>query len=161
MSGDENEVEKLPSREVLKSLVLLAEQTKKKTSAATGELGARVKAQVEEGDLNAHAFRILAALHRMDELKRNATIDHLLAYIEIAQETIWDDGHVGDLDKLARQEADDEEDAQAAADAAHVAKNVKALEKGISELPPEEAAASKKRSPKVVGFPGAEGKALN
>lgn len=130
---------RLPNAKHVIALMKEAATVKEKTSSIAGAFGERMKAAQENGHLNGKAFRFVAGLHRMEELKRNATIAHLRAYLEFAEEEWARGSHHGDLAEQA------EKDAAATAEAAQVAENEKNL-KGIKQLEPKEDEAPKRTS---------------
>lgn len=136
------------------------EQKRIRSQSINGEVGERIKHAVEDGHLHRKLFNLMRALSRMDELKRNDFLSQFPIYVEMCERAgFFGDQHVGDLAELAERKAEEEAEAKEAADAAHVARNEALLEKGISEISPEDSAVQKKSRAKVVGFPGSEGKA--
>ena len=158
----EYDTEKVVSVSVFKALAQLAEQVKKRMASASGELGERIKNAVEDGGLHAGAFKQVVRLNRMDVLKRNAFLRHFDLYRDYAEREFW----AGDTADMFDDDHDDEPSAaevKADADKKAAAKNAKAIKNGIKPLTDDEKAfdAGEKPAAKVVGFPGAEGKALN
>jgi hypothetical protein len=114
---------------VFVALVRAADRNKTEIGEINGELGERIKHHQENSNLNAKAFRIITAMHRMDELKRKAFWDALELYHDYASSDLWGDGHVGNLVTMAEVEPDPDEAATEA--------NTAALRAGINELEQE------------------------
>ena len=128
---------------VFVALVKLADGNKTKIGEINGELGERIKHHQENSNLHAKAFRVVTAMHRMDELKRTAFWDALQLYHDFASSELWGDGHLGNLVTMAEVDPD-----EAATEA-----NTAALRAGIAELeeerfPDEPAPAEAKRARK-------------
>lgn len=129
----------------LVALIKDADQKKTKMQSIAGEIGARVKAAVENGNMHRGAYALMVRLYRMDEERRNDFIRSIQLYLDIcAEEGLFGDEHVGDLADMAASEvpADDDDDPRPAflknkgadSDADHVATNVERLG-GINGLP--------------------------
>lgn len=118
-----------PSRQVspkvLTALIEEADRNKTKVGEINGAFGERIKHHADASNLHTKAFRLVAQMHRMDELKREEFRRALDLYMDICEQELWGDKHTGDLVEQAKQP---DEDADAAA------KNGAALAKGIKPL---------------------------
>lgn len=97
---------KLPSRTVVLALMKESVATKEKTAEIAGRFGERVKAQVENGGMDAAAFRIAAGIYRLyqnNEIKAKDRVAHLRAYLDMIEDHIAQAGHVGNLDDMAKK----------------------------------------------------------
>ena len=118
---------------VLTALIQQAYRNKTKVGEINGELGERIKHHQEHSNLNAKAFRLISAMHRMEELKREGFWNALQLYHDIAERELWGDGHAGDLVAMAKDgEPAPGPDEQAAQD------NAVQLRKGLKILPAQE-----------------------
>lgn len=98
----------MPSRSVVLALFKKSIETKEKTASIAGEFGERVKNQVENGHLDASAFRMASTVYRKaksNELKGLATLDQLRFLLEIVEEEVRQGGHAGNLDDMSKREA--------------------------------------------------------
>lgn len=129
----------------LVALIKDADQKRTKIQSISGEIGARVKAAVENGNMHRGAYALMVRLYRMDEERRNDFIRSIQLYLDIcSEEGLFGDEHVGDLADMAASEGptDDDDDPRPALlknkgadpDAEHVATNVERLG-GIKGLP--------------------------
>lgn len=129
----------------LVALIRDADQKKTKMQSIAGEIGARVKAAVENGNMHRGAYALMVRLYRMDEERRNDFIRSVQLYLDICREEgLFGDEHVGDLADMAGGVDDEDGDdprpaflknkhAQDADD--QVATNVDRLTAGIKGLP--------------------------
>lgn len=136
-------VEKPVDKHQLIALVKESYTTKEQTAAIAGKFGERVKNAVENGRLNKKAFAFVCALHRMEELKRQAVIRDAQLYIDMIEESgLWGHQHVGNMvDEMEREEGD--ESSEGEDDIA--AENARAL-RGLAQLSDEEHADNLARS---------------
>ncbi|MGD9544971.1 hypothetical protein [Methylocystis sp.] len=130
-----SETEKLINRKQFGALIKAADQAKTKVASVNGEIGERIKHAVENGNLHAGAFKAILKLYRMDAEKRDGWLRSFDAYRDMAGELNLFEEHVGDLDDMARRDAQKEAEE---AEAAQVAENVERLESGITQLSEEE-----------------------
>lgn len=115
----------------LLALIQDANQKKTKMQSISGELGALIKEAVENGHLNRKAFGLVAQLDRQDEDKRNDNVRSIRLYLDICEEQLWGDGHVGDLvDKAERS------DGKPSAVDEQMRVNAERIEAGIKEIEP-------------------------
>lgn len=101
----EGTASKLPSRSVVLALMKKSVATKEQTSKIAGEFGDRVKAQVDNGNLDAGAFRVAAGIYRLaqnNEIRAKDRISHIRVYLEWIEEELHGKGHVGNIDDMAR-----------------------------------------------------------
>lgn len=132
-------------------LALLKDHSNRKTKVAeiNGELGERLLHHKEASNLHLGAFRLIAKLYRDADDKRKDFIAAFELYRDIIEESGgWPGEHAGDLADMAgeRQEVDE--------DAAAAERNADALQKGITELTPEDGPKPKGRKPKGGDAPG-------
>ena len=114
----------------LVALVKEAHQKKTRVQSINGELGARVKAAVDNGHLHRGAYALMLRLYRMDEERRDDFIRSIQLYLDICRdEGLFGEEHVGDLVDKAEAEAPAVDEDEAAAE-----KNAKLLRKGIKKL---------------------------
>ena len=127
-------VTKLPNSKVLFSLADLSERTNKKLASIKGEYGERIAHHQENSNLHLQAFKLVAKLDQMDELKRQTFLEHFDAYVDAFEKERWaQEGHTGNLLETSEADADEAEQEAAAK------RNAKALTNGISKLPDSEA----------------------
>lgn len=121
---------KLVNAKQLVALLKDADQKKTRVASINGELGERIKAAVEDGNLHRQLFGLMLKLSRQDEIKRNDFLAQFPEYVRMCREAgLFGQEHAGDL---LDQEPEKDPD-EAAAEA-----NTKALEKGISKLSDED-----------------------
>jgi hypothetical protein len=130
MAKPKTAVERIVSAKQLIALIKESTNVKSKTAEVSGAFGERVKVAIEDGHLHRQAFGVVAKMHRMEELKREAFIRQLWLYVDICRkEGLFGAEHTGDLADLAGDDEhpdpdalnDDDEAAKAASDAARVA----------------------------------------
>lgn len=120
-----------------KQLVALAKalnQNHSKRASLAGEIGQRIQHAVENGNLHPKAFKFCCGLARMyerDEHKANEFWRNVNYYFEEFEKAgLFGEKHVGDIDQMAREAADEEDpDAKAARE------NTALLEGGITPIP--------------------------
>jgi hypothetical protein len=114
------------------SLLKAINIVKTKVASINGEVGERVRAAVENGNVNSRALKQIAAEIRMDEDKRNDFQRSLALYRDIATEAgLFGEEHTGDLLETAEASGDDFEGIKHSNAAAE---NAKALNGGIKQL---------------------------
>jgi len=148
---------KIISPKVLASLLQEHSNNKTKVGEINGELAERLKHHKEFSNLNLKAFRVIATMNRMEPHERATFWDDLQVLQDIAHVELWrDQGHVGDLARMAEEERDAEAAAEMAAMEALVAENEKRLAKGIIELDPPPVGEQPRKStrPAVGDAPG-------
>lgn len=128
----------------LVALIKDADQKKTKIQSISGEIGARVKAAVDDGNMHRGAYALMVRLYRMDEERRNDFIRSIQLYLDICREEgLFGSEHVGDLaDMAAGNDGEDDDDPRPAflknkhadPDAEHVETNIERLG-GIKGLP--------------------------
>jgi hypothetical protein len=130
MAKPKTAVERIVSAKKLIALIKESTNVRSKTAEISGVFGERVKVAIDDGYLHRQAFGVVAKMHRMEELKREAFIRQLWLYVDICRkEGLFGAQHTGDLDEMSRnddaeerdEEPVDDEAAKAASDAARVA----------------------------------------
>lgn len=160
--GD-NTVDGVVNRRQFESLLRLNIATGKKVASEQATYRERIAKAVENGNLHAGAFSLMAKLTKMTEEKRDdflRALDIMREYAE-AEGGAWADGHTGDMFEKKGKEADEDEGDEPSAEelaAKHAEENAKRLEKGIKPLEGDQPAPASNVTPlKTVGMPGAEG----
>jgi len=115
-------------------LVKAVDENKTKVASLNGAIGERIQHAADNAHLHPAAFKLVCKLYRMDEQKR----DEFLRQFDICREKaikmgLFGEEHVGDMADMAERETQEEADAKAAE------ANAKALEKGIKQLPDDDA----------------------
>lgn len=110
MSKDQS-LGKQISKQHFVALVKEAGSVRSELSQISGDFGERLKLAQDNSNLHLKAFRTICAMDRMEEQKRDAFWDCLQLYHDFAQAERWGGRHVGDLDKMARAGAGEDEGA--------------------------------------------------
>lgn len=107
---------KFPAPSVVKALFIANNKAKEETSSINGTYGDRVKTQIEIGNLHGPSFRHAASIYRKaknNELKAREHVAHLRFLLDLLDEEFENAGHVGDLDRMSKAAAEEEEGEEA------------------------------------------------
>lgn len=98
-----------PEASVLDDLFRVNVVTEEQVTDAKGELNDRLKAQYEiHRDFSAAEWALYRKIRKLaltDELKARSKIAAQRMALDLAEEAIDREGHVGDIDKMAREKA--------------------------------------------------------